>query len=103
MRTTNRELLALPQTDFLRLTAAMKAYAIDESSGYVVKSYGDRLMMIKDASHGQGRGLFFSVRVVGGEEVMTLLLVYKKESREAPARVVETARRRMQESDRGLG
>ena len=99
MRTTNRELLALPEADFLRLTAAMKAYAIEEPSGYVIKNYGEGLMMIKDASHGQGRGLFFSVRIVGGEEVLTLLLAYKKESQEAPARVIETARRRMRESN----
>jgi len=41
-------------------------------------------MMLKDSSRGQGRSLFFSTSQEGGVEVLTLLLVYKKESHEAP-------------------
>lgn len=51
--------------------------------------------MVKDDSHGQGRCLFFSVRREGSEEVLTALLVYKKESQEAPKWVHDTARKWM--------
>ncbi len=74
-RTINRELLDLPTDDFRRLTVAMKAYRLDVGAGYQVRNYGDGLMMVKDDSHGAGRCLFFSVREVEGEEVLTALLV----------------------------
>ena len=94
--TINKELSELPSEDFYRLTAAMKAYRLDQKVGYVVRSYGDGLMMVKDDSHGQGRCVFFAVREVAGEEVLTALLVYKKETQEAPKRVLDAARRRME-------
>ena len=78
METINRELRTLSHEDFRRLTEAMLAYRLDKGGGYVVKSYGDGLMMVKDSTHGQGRCLFFSVRIERGEEILTALLVYKK-------------------------
>lgn len=93
--TINRELSALPKEDFLHLTQAMLAFRKAQGSGYVVKNYGDGLLMLKDDSKGQGRCLFFSIRKQGDEEVLTALVVYKKESQEAPARVIKKARQRM--------
>lgn len=94
----NREFAALPPDDYFRLGEAMLAYRRDEGRGYVVKNYGDGLMMVKDAAQGQGRCLFFSVRIERGEEILTALLVYKKESQETPQRILDTARRRMRET-----
>lgn len=78
----------------------MRAYARDLGIGYEVKAYGGGLMMVKDASRGQGRCLFFALRrEADGSETIVALLVYKKESQEAPKRVLETARRRMGEME----
>lgn len=97
--TTDAEFRDLPTRDYHRLTLAMREYARETRSGYVVKSYGEGLMMLKDASQGQGRALFFTIRRdEGGAERLTLLLVYKKESQEAPKRVLDTARQRMRDS-----
>jgi phage-related protein len=96
--TINRELLALPSEDYYRLTSAMLAYRKQQTSGFVVDNYGEGLMMVKDDSRGQGRCLFFTVREVDGEEVLTALLVYKKESEKADKAALRTARRRMKES-----
>lgn len=68
---------------------------MEVAGGFVVKSYGDGLMMIKAANHTQGRCLFFTVREEQGDEVLTALVAYKKETQEAPERVIETARKRM--------
>lgn len=67
-------MLAVPREDYYRLSEAMLAYRKDLRSGYVVKNYGDGLMMVKDDSHGQGRCIFFSVHKVDGEEVLTALV-----------------------------
>lgn len=74
----------------------MKAYRLELETGFVVKSYGDGLMMIKAANRTAGRCLFF---MVSGEDSDSLvaLLAYKKESDEAPKRVLETALERMKE------
>lgn len=90
-----KEFKKLPKQAFLDLTYAMESYAADLKSGYVVDHYGQGLLMIKDDSKGSGRCLFFAVRKHDDQEVLTMLLVYKKESQEAPKRVIETARKRM--------
>ena len=87
--------MKIPDDDRRRLKLAMFNYRIDAGVGYEVKTYGGGLMMVRDSSHGSGRCLFFSVGVEKGEEILTALLVYKKESQEAPARILETARTRM--------
>ena len=93
--TIKREFLALPGEDASSLKFAMESYQWDLGTGYVAKNYGLGLFMIKDSSHGQGRCLFFRI-VVGQPERLIALLIYKKESQEAPARVIETARKRME-------
>ena len=93
--TIKREFLALPSEDASSLKFAMESYQWDLGTGYVVKNYGQGLYMIKDSSHGQGRCLFFRT-VAGQPERLVALLIYKKESQEAPARVIETARKRME-------
>jgi hypothetical protein len=92
---TNSEFLAIPAHDRAALFGAMKAYRLALPGGFVVKNYGDGLMMIKAANKTQGRCLFFSVRESGGEEVLTALLAYKKETQEVPANVLATAKARM--------
>ena len=94
----NREFAALPLEDHLCLQQTMLAYRSGEGEGYVVRNYGEGLMMVKDAAQGQGRCLFFSVHLERGTEILTALLVYKKESQEAPQRVLDTARRRLRET-----
>lgn len=89
---------ALPQEDYHRLSAAMLAYRLAAASGFQVKNYGQGVMMIKDDSRGQGRCLFFTVRQEGGEEVLTALLVYKKEGQKAPTNQIAVARARMRDS-----
>ena len=72
----------------------------------MVKNYGGGLYMIKDRSHGQGRCLYFTRMVEAAsegpnaEEIENLvaLLFYKKESQEAPGRVLETARARLKQA-----
>ena len=86
---------ALPKEAYHKLSEAMLAYRLDTRVGYVVKGYGDGLMMVKDDSHGAGRCLFFTVREEAGVDVLVALLVYKKESEEAPKRVIDAARKRM--------
>lgn len=93
--TIKREFLVLPSEDASNLKFAMESYPWDLVTGYVVKNYGQGLFMIKDSSHGQGRCLFFRT-VVEQPERLIALLIYKKESQEALARVIETARKRME-------
>jgi phage-related protein len=88
--TTNREFLALPGRD-----RAAPKYAKGEEGRWIVKDYGDGLMMIKPSNRTQGRCLFFTVREIEGHEELIALLAYKKESQGAPARVLDTARERM--------
>jgi len=73
----------------------MRAYEQELDIGFVVKEYGEGLLMIKAANRTAGRCLFFSVQELEGTEVLTALLIYKKESQEAPKHVVETARERL--------
>lgn len=96
--TINREMRALPYEDLSRLRYAMYHYSLDSGAHYRVESYGDGLMMVTDSARGQGRCLFFSVRQEGGMEVVTALLVYKKESPKAPQRILDAARQRMRDS-----
>jgi hypothetical protein len=93
---TNREFAALPQRDYADLTQAMKAYRQDIGAGYELKNYGGGLMMVKSSSGTQGRCLFFTIREEAGVEVLTALLIYKKETQEVPRRIEETARERME-------
>ena len=92
------EMKALPTEDYKRLRLAMFNYARDIQVAYRVESYGDGLMMVTDAARGQGRCLFFSVRIENGVELLTALLVYKKESQKAPKRILDLARQRMRDS-----
>lgn len=92
--TINEEFLALTRADFRDLTHAMAQYQRGEESGYIVKNYGDGLMMIK--GNRQGRCLWFSTdRIEDGIQVLTALLVYKKETMRVPDRILQTARERM--------
>jgi hypothetical protein len=93
--TTNAEFLVIPQPDRAALFGAMKAYKLGLPSGYTLKNYGDRLQMIKASNRTAGRCLFFSVQKAGEDELLVVLLAYKKETDEAPKRLVETARHRM--------
>jgi len=92
---TNRELEAIPYPDRGALYQAMAAYAEDLDIRYSVKSYGDDLMMLKASNGTSGRCLFFSREPIGDSEKLVALLFYKKESYEAPKRVIEAARARM--------
>ena len=77
----------------------MGNYARDTGANYRIESYGDGLMMVTDAGNGQGRCLFFAVREVRGEEVLTALTVYKKEGRKADRTALARAERRMKETE----
>ena len=71
----------------------MERWAKESEGGYVVKGYGDGLLMIKATNGRSGRCLFFTL----DEEDPTLaiaLLGYKKESDEAPKNLVAAARER---------
>lgn len=92
--TIDKEMRALPKEAYHKLSEAMLAYRLDTRIGYVVRNYGDGLMMVKDDSHGAGRCLFFTIHEEAGVDVLVALLVYK-ESEEAPKRVIDAARRRM--------
>ena len=59
---TNREFAELPSRDAASLFRAMKRYAIDERPGWIVKDYGEGLLMIKAANQTQGRCLFFTIQ-----------------------------------------
>ena len=101
-----RELRELPRDERRALFWAMENYQNDSGFAYLVKSYGDGLMMIRDRSHGQGRCLFFkreSVVQPDGTKLERLisLLVYKKESNNVPEAVLKTARQRMEKAING--
>lgn len=67
---TDKEFAALPLDDRIDLFEAMKLYRLDVPKGYVIKSYGDGLMMIKP-QNGRGRCLFFTeVEVAGIRELV---------------------------------
>jgi phage-related protein len=92
--TTNREFSALPTEDRVGLFEAMKLYRIDAGIGYVVKSYGKGLMMIKPKD-GQGRCLFFTTIETQGVQELVALLAYKKEGQKMPKRIKNLALERM--------
>lgn len=102
--TIKKEFFAVPEPDASNLKAAMSLYQRDAGIGYEIKNYGEGLMMLKATNRSQGRNLFFvsetTVDAETGEQTERLIvvLIYKKESQEAPARIIETARRRMKET-----
>jgi phage-related protein len=93
-----KEFFELPIADAQELRLAMGLYQKDAGIGYDVRSYGDGLRMLKPTGGAAGRCLFFRADVVGGLEVLTVVLIYKKESQEVPAHVMDTARKRMRRS-----
>ena len=71
----------------------MGRWASGLEGGFVVRDYGDGLLMIKATNRTAGRCLFFTL----DENDSTLaiaLLGYKKESNEAPKFLIATARER---------
>lgn len=71
----------------------MGRWAQRAEAGYVIKDYGDGILMIKATNGTSGRCLFFTI----DEDEPTLavaLLGYKKEGTEAPKAVIQTARER---------
>ena len=76
--------------DRIGLFEAMKLYRIGASTGYVLKSYGNRLLMIKP-KNGQGRCLFFCLNEKAGKQELVALLAYKKEGQKLPQRVKNLA------------
>ncbi len=97
VETINREMLALTQEDKAKLHSAMKECRQNSGIGYIVKSYGNEVMMIRANDHSQGRCLFFSVSEVNGVQILTALVVYKKEKDEVPASVLKRAEKRKQD------
>jgi len=93
-----KEFLSISGEDAYHLKYAMESYQEDYRIGYTVKNYGDGLMMVKDSGRSQGRCLFFFSEIVDGIEILTVVLIYKKETQEAPKHIIETARKRMEES-----
>ena len=71
----------------------MERYADGIDAGWTVKNYGDGLFMIKAKGQRNGRCLFFTIDEVEPRKLVALLF-YKKESQDAPAHLVETARER---------
>ncbi len=80
--------------DCIRLFGAMKLYANDAGVGYIVKSYGDGLMMIKP-KESQGRCLFFTVIENSERQTLVAILAYKKEGQKLPERVRKLAQERI--------
>ena len=87
-----KEFFSLPATDATALRIAMAAYQMELGTGCVIKDYKDGLWMLKDASRVQGRCLFFRQE----PHRLVVVLIYKKESDEAPLRVIDAARKRME-------
>lgn len=73
----------------------MNAYAREIEGRYVLKNYGDGLLMVKATNQTQGRVLFFAVHEENGVEILTALLAYKKETQEVLANIMATARQRL--------
>ena len=94
-RVTDKEFLSLPIDDRVSLFEAMKLYRLDAGIGYVVKSYGDDLKMIKPKD-GQGRCIFFTEVHQGDHVELVALLAYKKESQKLPDSVRRLALQRKQ-------
>lgn len=91
---TTTEFLTIPQPDQGALKYAMERYGKGQNVGWVLKNYGDGLMMLKAKNRSAGRCLFFMISETDPARFVALLF-YKKESDEAPAHIMETARQRM--------
>lgn len=77
----------------------MLHYRMGHGVGFVTKHYGKGLMMIKAANRTAGRCLFFCAPPSdAGETTLIALAAYKKESVDAPERVLAAARHRMAEA-----
>ena len=72
----------------------MERFAKDENVGWTIKNYGDGLHMLKAGNGTAGRCLFFVANQHRPPRLIALLF-YKKESRDAPTNLLETARHRM--------
>jgi hypothetical protein len=86
------ECASIAQPDRGALFHAQDRYAKGEDAGFVVKDYSGGLLMLKKARMA-GRCLFFPFEEAG-EIYLIFLLAFKKESDEAPAHLIETARER---------
>lgn len=86
------EMRTIPQPDRGLLFYSMDRYAKGDDAGFTFKDCGDGLCMLKKKGR-FGRSLFFTYDEAKRSELV-LLLAYKKESDEAPAHVIATARER---------
>lgn len=90
-RTNAKEFDALPTEDRRALFRAMTSYARGDEAGYRLEAYDGGIEMITDGGRGQGRCLYFRPGIENGVEVLTILRVYKKETRKAPQRILRSA------------
>lgn len=82
----------ISQPDRGLLFFAMERYAKGDDAGFTVRNYGGDLFMLKK-SGSSGRSLFFTFDEADRTKLV-VLLAYKKESHEAPAHLIDSARRR---------
>lgn len=92
--TTTAEFLSIPQPDQAALKYAMERYGKGQDVGWTVKDYGGGLSRLKARNQTAGRCLF-AVRRERDTERLIALLFYKKETDEAPAALLDRARKRM--------
>lgn len=83
---------AIPQPDRGLLFFAMQRFAQGDDAGFMLRAYGDDLLMLKKKGR-SGRSLFFTYDDKDNTKLV-LLLAYKKESDEAPESLIRTARER---------
>lgn len=101
-----KEMKDLPRDDFAGLKYAMSRYiqsspdqilppaAIEDQGGYSAK-YKPIFKIRHRSKSVQGRGFFYFGQALNGEEPLYILLVYKKETDEAPRHLLEAAYQRM--------
>lgn len=93
------ELDSLPSKDRAKLVAILEFYeVVGVGNPYPVQidSYDHGILRIRHVkANYQGRALFYISKAREGYQKLTLLAVYKKESRRLPSAILETARRRM--------
>ena len=87
------EMRTIPQPDRGLLFFSMDRYAKGDDAGFVLKSYGDGLLMLKKDKR-SGRCLFFT-HSPDDARTLVLLRAYKKEKDDAPAHLIDAARERM--------
>lgn len=87
------EMRTIPQPDRGLLFFSMERYAKGDEAGFVLKSYGEGLLMPKKDKR-SGRSLFFAYDP-DERTTLVLLLAYKKEKDEVPAQLIDAARTRM--------